>query len=195
MLTQGISDFLVRHRLLLFSTALFLGVLAVWPARQLQFDQSIESLFSRDEPLLEDYLQSRFWFGEFQQVFVAYSDPDLFSYSGLKRLQQLSERCSEIPGVDRVDTLIDVLEISGLPVLSAVQKIDASVPFMESLSSQQRELLQGIFLSHDGKTTAALLYLNPENTSEVPRDLTITSIRQVASDHVFPTVLAILYIH
>ena len=190
MLTQGISDFLMRHRLLLFSTALFLGALAVWPARQLQFDQSIESLFSRDEPLLEDYLQSRFWFGEFQQVFVAYSDPDLFSYSGLKRLQQLSERCSEIPGVDRVDTLIDVLEILGLPVLSAVQKIDSSVPFMEALSSQQRELLQGIFLSHDGKTTAALLYLNPENTSEVPRDLTITSIRQVASDHVFPTVVA-----
>ena len=61
---------------------------------------------------------------------------------------------------------------------------------MESLSSQQRELLQGIFLSEDGKTTAVLLYLNPEDSSEVPRDLTISNIRQVASDHVFPTVVA-----
>ena len=73
----ALTDWLIRNRAWLFAVALLLSVLAIWPASKLQFDQSIESLYARDDPRLEDYVAGKAVFGGDEFVFVAYQDPEL----------------------------------------------------------------------------------------------------------------------
>ena len=68
----------LAHRtkwLLLAATA---AVISIWPAGQLRFDQSIESLYAEDDPQLAAFRTSRELFGGDEFVIVAYEEAQLF---------------------------------------------------------------------------------------------------------------------
>ena len=54
---------LIQNRLSLFLVGIFTIVPAGWVSRSLQLDQSIESLYALDDPHLQDFQQSRKFFG------------------------------------------------------------------------------------------------------------------------------------
>src|SRR5690349_5654567 len=83
-------DALIRLRLPIFVGSLVMTALAVLPARQLAFDQTVESMFSDDDPHLVDYVHSKRFFGGDELVGVIYRDPKLFSDEGLSRVKGLA---------------------------------------------------------------------------------------------------------
>src|SRR5258708_350714 len=97
-------DFLVRRRLPILIVSALVTVAAVYPASQLTFNQSLESLYADDDPHLMDYLASRRWFGGDELVGVVYRDPHLFDSEGLDRVTKLSRKLSTISGVKAEST-------------------------------------------------------------------------------------------
>src|SRR5438270_13470395 len=92
-------DLLVRYRFPILAVAVVASLLSVYPATQLKFNQSIESLYADDDVHLQDFLASKRLFGGDELVGVVYRDPDLFTHRGLARVRQLAEALSEGSGV------------------------------------------------------------------------------------------------
>lgn len=153
-----VVDFLLRRRWELFVGATLLTALAAVPASWLQFDQSIESLFSQDNQRLRDYVRSKGLFGGDEFVIVAYRDPNLFAADGTlagpatDRMRALAEDLAAIPGVQpgSVQSLSKSLNILKLPLL-------------RNLQPQVEELMRGMLLGEDRQTTAVILRLVDQN--------------------------------
>ncbi len=170
---ETVYDWLIRGRYMLLGGALVLTVLAWFPASRLAFDQSIESLYSPDDPHLLAYLDSRRLFGGDEFVIVAWTEPQLFqedtgglTSASANRIRAFSRKLSAIPGVrsDSTQTLADALQF----------------PFQRD---RVRELAEGVVLGLNGATTAIVLRLLPTNEAPVSRGRTIGDIRGLAAVH------------
>ncbi|GAB4146132.1 MAG: MMPL family transporter [Planctomycetaceae bacterium] len=193
-------EMLVRYRHLLLPLALLL-LFAGWPlARQLRFDQSIESLYAADDPRLADFRESKSLFGGDEFAIVAFTDPKLLdpetgnlSSDATERIRELSNRLNMVRGINPQSTqdLADAseektinLEIR-IPFIGLKKIEKASIP-----STTLHRLLRGVLIGEDNQTTAIVLRLLPESTSPVSRGETIAEIRRISSEfgeqHHFP---------
>ena len=116
---KTLVDTLIRYRLWLLVAVVGLLRVSYSVAKDLDFDQSIESLYSDDDDHLNNYIRSKFLFGGDEFVIVAYTDPQLFSSEGTllspegaNRIRGLSEKLSRISGVQSESTqnLADALK-------------------------------------------------------------------------------------
>ena len=98
-LAARLTDNLLRNRLLLLAGAFVLTALAWYPASRLKFDQSIESLYARDDPHLQAYMRSKNLFGGDEIAFLAWRDPELYSKPSQQRIRDIAEKLSNVPGV------------------------------------------------------------------------------------------------
>ena len=164
-------DWLIRWRLPCLTVALVLTVAAFVPASRLDFDQSIESLYARDNPHLRDFLESKRLFGGDEFVIVAYTDPELLTEAGQTRLKQLAERIQQVPGVqeDSVRNLAGVIQ--------------GALFLPESQKRKVRELFRGILIGEDEQTTAVMGRLLPADKSPISRGETIRRVRLMADNH------------
>ena len=172
---------LVEYRLPLALLGIALTALA-WPvASRLSFDQSIESLYATDDPYLLDYVTSKQTFGGDEFVMVAYRDDELESPEGLSRLREFAKELSQIPGVQESSTqnYADALAPPELPFLLRL--------LLRTKAEKVRELVEGVLIGEDGKTTAIVLRLAPEADSPVSRGETFATIRSQASVFELPT--------
>ncbi len=166
-------DWLIRWRLLLLGLAL-LATVAAWPvSRRLAFDQSIESLYAETDPHLLDFLESRKQFGGDEFVLVAYPEADLFqsdSYAltdeAAARIKAFAEKLDQVPGV----------------IAESTQHLATALRFPYG-RDRVREIVRGVLLGHDDRTTAIVLRLAPESASPVSRGATIARVRQLAGEH------------
>jgi hypothetical protein len=177
---------------------MLLSLLAAWPASKLEFDQSIESLYARDDPHLRDYVASKAEFGGDEFVFVAYQDPELIQSvpgsgstpprlqirsEGRKRLDDLATQLAGVPGVFPKS-------VQTLATATAVAKI----PFLGKEEDRVWELARGLFLGDDNRTTAVMLRLQPPGDNPRARGDSIAEIRKVAAAFTrqtgFPTYIA-----
>jgi len=169
-------DGLVRYRLALLLLALALTGFSIYPASQVAFDQSIESLYAPGNPKLVDYVESKSLFGGDEFVFVTYTDPELLQAAGQERLAMLAARVAAVPGV----------------VEGSVQSLDAylkltSGPIFRSRRDQLIEFTRGLLLGGDNETSAVALRLADEADASVPRAVTIADLRRIADEQSLPT--------
>lgn len=159
----------IRFRFLLLLIVLILLILG-WPiARNLKFDQSIESLFAPRDSHLLDYLESKQLFGGDEFVIFAYIDEELMkdethiSNKSAQKIRQLVNQLGDIPGVNKQSTqnLVDALKF----------------PFR---LGRVKKLVKSILVGDDDKTTAIVLRLIPEQESPIKRAETIQQIRDLA---------------
>ena len=194
----------LAHRtkwLLLAATA---AVISIWPAGQLRFDQSIESLYAEDDPQLAAFRTSRELFGGDEFVIVAYEEAQLFDdeddeddgesgESGrgtarlssrlnpraAERLQAFAEELGAVDGVQAKSTqhLVKALEPSG--VLGRVMKR------IDGLRRRVLELVEGVLVGEDRRTVAIVLRLEPVNGADATRKRAVTfaEIRKRAARH------------
>lgn len=147
--------------------------LAVYVSRGLEFDQSIDSLYAADDPVLQEYLKSKRLFLGDEFAFVAWEEPQLFEPNSLqltkasrKRIQDLSAKLSAIQGVRKQST----------------QDLERALRFPFG-RGKIRQMMQGILVDAENKVTAVAVRLEPESTTPVPRADTIQHIRTVADEH------------
>jgi predicted RND superfamily exporter protein len=180
------AAWLIRFRTPLFLGAVLVTLLAWGPSSRLQFDQSIESLYSKTDPHLVAFRESKQLFGGDELAFVAYTDPELETPLGRERLRKLARKLSEVPGVipQSVQNFADAIE-------------QGSLPFVGIPANDVRELVRGILVGDDDQTTAVILRFAPANApagsvtglrqnpaiATVSRAETIRTIRQIADAH------------
>lgn len=174
---RWLADWLIRRRVILLLAAVVITSLAVVPANRLDFDQSIESLYSPDDPHLRDYLESKTLFGGDEFILVVYTDPQLAESEGEDRLRAFSEKLSAVAGIESESTqnLADALSPASVPFLAR--------PLINRHREDLRKLFEGMLVSDDGATTAIVLRALTEDKATVSRGETIRRIREIAAAH------------
>lgn len=187
---------LVRHRALLFSLALLLLV-AAWPvARRLQFDQSIESLYAGDDPILQRYRESKRLFGGDEFAMIAFTDPQLLnprtgvvSEAAAQRLKELTRELNQIRGIQPQSTQ-DLAHLTERTITLLDRKADEADRlkgfFIRAFKStgikRVYQQVRGLLLGKDNQTTAVVVRFVPEDRLPpgMTRGGTIAEIRAVA---------------
>jgi len=99
--------FLLRARFFAFGSVVLLLVLLAVFGKRVSYEQSIQSFFADDDPVMAAYQKAARSFGDDNFVFVAYDDPALFSPAGMVRNKNLAAKLGPgaIQGVLRVESL------------------------------------------------------------------------------------------
>lgn len=159
--------------------AISLAIVAVVPASRLKLEESVESFYSPDDPHLLAYLDSKRTFGGDEFVFVAYQDPQLLEPEGLDRVRAFAEQLSAVPGV-RAESTQDLSRTVRPPAVGLAVRMFLRFPRThDNLIDFSRRVLIG----DDGRTTAIVLRLLPEEKSPVSRTETFGRIRRLAESH------------
>lgn len=175
-LLERLVELLVRWRFVLLAVVILLTALA-WPVSQrLAFDQSIESLYSEEDPHLADYLESKSLFGGDEFAILAFEEEELFVPDSndlvpetAERISAFAEQLAEVPGV--------------LP--ESVQHLESALRFPYR-RNQVREQLEGVLVGEDSRTTSVVLRIMPERQAQeagIPRAGTIAQIREIAAEY------------
>ncbi len=172
-----LTNVLVDYRGWWLSIALVTTLLAWGPASRLEFEQSIESLYAKDNARLSAWRDSKRLFGGDEFVVVAYTDPELFEPDGDK----LSKAA-----VGRIEALAKKLtNVSGLQTDSFQHLAHAlQAPFGRSLI---RKLMEGVLVGTDGQTTAIFCRLEPESQAKISRSETYRLVREISDAQTLPT--------
>jgi len=182
----------LRHRVALLVATVVVALLAVVPAGQLRFDQSIESLYAQDDPHLAAFRASRELFGGDEFVIVSYEDPQLFgsddpssplsselSQGARSRIVAFAGVLGQVKGVqaESIQHLVRALEPKG--VLGRVMKR------IGGLRRRVLELVEGVLVGEDRRTVAIVLRLSPAVGSEATADRAVTfaEVRRLAAAH------------
>lgn len=170
-LLTAAAEITVRWRLPILCFAFLLTGVA-WPlASELEFDQSIESLYSDDDPHFAAYARSKEDFGGDEFAIIAWSEPGLFveddttiSEQSRLKIDRLSAEIAAVPGTE-AET-----------VQHAVKAL--AFPYQRS---QVVKLIEGMLVGANHETTAIVIRLKPESLSPISRGETIARIREIAS--------------
>jgi len=174
------------------SAAVVAALLAIVPAGQLRFDQSIESLYAEDDPHLAAFRASRELFGGDEFVIVSYEEPRLFGSgdepagsstelndAARARIERFARALGSVQGVRAGSTrhLVQALEPAG--VLGRVMKRSGG------LRRRVLALVEGVLVGEDRRTVAIVLRLAPATGSEATanRAATFAGIRRLAAEH------------
>ncbi|MFV0446511.1 MAG: efflux RND transporter permease subunit [Planctomycetaceae bacterium] len=200
-LLRPIVDRLIRRKELVLLTALFMTLAAAPLASRLEFDQSLESFFTADDPLLLAWRDSKAWFGEDEFILVAYSDPKLVHLGTpsepdaevdtvqLNKLRDFARELSTVPGLVADSTQ----SLEGLLRPKFGDSFAARVLARSYARMRQNDILEfgeHLVISHDRQTTAVILRMVPRGTEPIPREETFQQIRTIAAAHDPPAFVA-----
>ena len=173
-----------RRGLLLLTAVITLGF--VWPASLLRLDESIESFFSDGDPLLQSYLRSQRIFGGDEFVMVGYEVPDPTSNEELDRQSEFSKRLSATPGI-RAQSTQDLTSTLRNPRASGLVRVALRLPTTERTLL---DLARRVLIGDDGRTTAIVMRLEPEQQDPALRRETFARIQQLARQFDPPAMVA-----
>ena len=186
-------DLLLRLRLPLLGCCLLAALVCYGPSRRLEFDRSLEGLFTEGDPRLTRYLEGKSLFGGAEVAAVAYTDPELLTPAGLERLEAFTLQFQDLEGVERVLSLAQ-LRLPGAPLstLTLREQLDTERLTESSLRDELLgcDLYRGRLLSADGRTTVLLVTLAPPTNNVNLRLETIETMRKLCAAHDPPAMLA-----
>jgi hypothetical protein len=186
-------DLVLRWRVLLLAVCLVMAALAVGPSLRLEFDRSLEGLFTVGDQRLVSYTEDKDAFGASETGIVAYEDPELLTSIGLERLERLHAKLEEVSGVESVFSLAKA-RLAGAPLSSRSlrQHLEKKTVSAAELRDELLgcELYRGRMLSADGKTTVLLVSFAAGEAEIAGRADTIESIRAICDSHKPHAVLA-----
>ena len=154
---------LIRFRFVFFAIALLAGAWGIWKGQNLQFDRSIENMFSSNDPVLAPYDQLKRTFGGNEVVLAVYDDEQLLTPEGIARLSKIRETLEAVDGVKSV--------------LSLDRPLGPAIIQNNAVAEHARDLFEGYTHSADGKMAALGCMLVPKADAEVPRVETVRQLR------------------
>jgi len=189
--SQWIADWLMRLRWPLFGLAVLATVVTglgfFTGSIDLQYDRSIENMFSEDDPLLPPYRRLKERFAGNEIVLLVYDDPNLFEKdnSGVDKAREVTAELSEVAGVKdafgvaSIDTMLNDIDTERRKVLILAKKI-GGITSEHDLATAYRELFVGYTHGADNRTVAIVCMLQPESIASATRRETIDAIRKIA---------------
>ena len=170
---------LIKFRNLLLLAAVGTVIVCIPIAKRLTFDQTIESFFPPDNLDIQLLLQARQDFGGDEFVIVAWEEPGLIrtnpeneipelSEAAASRISGLSQKLSELPGVDK-DRTWDL------------ERFLRKSPYNKNTRQKMLKLFDGVLIGPDGQSTAIVLQLLSVKKSPVSRAETVAVIRDTTA--------------
>ncbi len=180
----ALANRLVRWQAPLLIFAVLLSLAAYWPAQRLHLDESIESFFAPEDPLLLRFRDSKAWFGGDELLLVGYDDPEALQEAHLDANREFADRLSDIPGIDgdRTQHLAAALQPD-----NAFARIFTHLP---PVREKILEFSENLLISSDRHTVGIVLRLMPEDSAPVSRTETFATVRRLAAEHDPPAFVA-----
>ncbi|MFO0913945.1 MAG: MMPL family transporter [Pirellulales bacterium] len=166
-----VSEWLVRQRFWLLALGVVL-TLATLALPTVDYDQSMESMFSADDPALVAYGQLKRAFGGNEVVLVVYTDPGYWQQSSesVERMRSAVRRAAAVPGVQAV------LSIDQLRQLGGGEAADAD------WVGRLQKLFTGYTHGADGQTLALVCQLDPHADLPRLRGPAVEALSQLAAE-------------
>ncbi len=123
---DAVIRLLIGTRLVSFFGVLIALVLLILFGERVQYEQSLQSFFAEDDPVVIDYSRASKLFGNDNLVFVAYDDPELLTPEGMDRVAELAAAI----GPDRIGPVVSVQSLDAMPLF---WRIDDELVRIESL--------------------------------------------------------------
>jgi predicted RND superfamily exporter protein len=196
-LANTIATNLVKWRGPLLIVGVLLALLAAPTSRRLEFDRSVENLFSPDDPLMAPFKKLQRTFGSDEVVVAVYTDPDLLKpdHSGIRRLAKIRERIEkEVDGIEGLLSLDLLLEYKPPEEKQAdgdngeevalkrfYLPIDRDTADSE-LGLRAVALFDGYTHSGESDAAAVVCVLQPLSRSPVSRKTTVEQLRRAVEN-------------
>jgi predicted RND superfamily exporter protein len=164
--------FCYRWAVLVWIVAIILAGLGAYEARNIKLNVSAEGLVPADSPLRATYEETKKTFGSDYVVGVYVEDPQLFTLPKLRRLAGLAYKLSELPGVERAESLFTISNIDGSSGALVTGPILDPLPDTPEALAKAKEralhnpLIVRTLISPDAKATLLTLYLKPEEAQK-----------------------------
>jgi predicted RND superfamily exporter protein len=110
---------LIAARYAAISVALIALVLLLAFGQRVSYEQSINSFFAENDPLMAAYDKASALFGDDNFVFLVYDDPELFTPLGMDRVGELARDV----GPDKVEGVLRVESLDAMPLLWLVDDV------------------------------------------------------------------------
>ena len=106
-MAERVIRLLLGARYATFSTVVLLLILLAWMGKRVTYEQSINSFFADDDPLMQVYQRAAATFGDDNFVFIVYDDPALLTVAGMDRVKELATAVApeNLAGVQRVESI------------------------------------------------------------------------------------------
>ena len=170
-LVERIVCRIVGWRWALLAGAAIIVLFAYGPSRRLAFDRSIENMFAPDDPLLVPYQQLKRTFGGNEIALAAYTEPELMTEQGIRRVAELTRELEAVQGVS------GVLSLTSTPLHEAIIRPD------EPLSEPFLKLFEGYSVGADRQTAAVVCMLEPSEQNSSVRDKAVGQLLTIVQAH------------
>ena len=187
---HNIATKLMAGRWLLLLLAAIITVVTFPLSTTLEFDRSLENMFSSNDPLLPPLRKLQRTFGGNEIVLLVYQDPGLMvpDGTGIDRVRRVSRQLRKIPGIDDILSLAFLDDM--LKNLSLVKRFTSpgslqNAPILDPndpLATSLLEMFAGMTHGLDGETVALVCMLRSKAETKVDHSDTIALIRTVANN-------------
>lgn len=147
-----------------------LTILFGYYAQQVEMTTDIKDFFPRDHPQVLTYDEIEEKFGGAEYIMVAIEAQDVFSYSVLTKIDNLTQQLEKVSGVASVRSLTNVEEVKGtdwgVEVASLIDRIPADTHELGVLKQRvlSDQMYSGMIVAQDG--TAALMIVEVDANSD-----------------------------
>lgn len=87
--------------------------LAVWVLPQLRLDLSSAGYLRETDPIVQQFDEFQLKFSDFNLIFLAVRTPELFTADNLGRLSRLQRDLETLPGLRRIESVLNADHIYG----------------------------------------------------------------------------------
>jgi uncharacterized protein len=153
----------------------------------LRFDQSLEALYSHDNPRLRDFNESKRVFGGDELAIVAWRQAGLMEPAGMEHTGEFGAKLGKIPGI-RAESQQNLRDTLGMMehTLRNFERVPGLRRRIGAIREAVLEMFRGLLLGDDRETTAVIVRFSSREEATVPRAQTVRELRAVADAHAPP---------
>jgi len=162
LLTRTYIDFVLRHRLAVLTLCGIVTLASGWRITDGVFASSMLKLFFGDNPEYDIYQDLAASFGESNLMVVAFEFPGAATPAGMSALEGIRSAIEDVDGVERVESLASATRIRGDADSLEVEAWADLFEQTDDVDALRRDLqddalVQGLFISGDGRSVALLV--------------------------------------
>ncbi|MCC9600161.1 MMPL family transporter [Stieleria sp. JC731] len=183
---QTLIRYAVRGRFVLSILGIAILAIAYPASTRLKTDQSVQSLFGKNDPTIRQYQDLKTWFGNDEILVLMYRDSSLASSEGMQRSEKITTQIKSLDGVTAVlspwvlDQAAEGMSTASLP-FGLGNKIEDPLPKLmrkdDPIGSGLNQIFSGYTHSIDFQHAAVVAMIDQEHSPE-----TVEKIRTIA-DH------------
>ena len=171
-MTGTIISLIIERRHLLLATIAFLTIFAIIPARQVQFDNSIEAWFLEDDPELAIYNRFSEQFQANEIAVLAIFHDDIFDLSNLSLIDRITNAAAKLDNVFRV------LSITNSEVTQRLDDEFRGPTFRDEVLASPP--MNGTLVSPDGTAAAIIVYYSRTGAAFEDRHHFAAALEEIA---------------